>query len=59
MCEEPLFFPSQAFPANIGALVCRRDERVVMVHLAVTLGAADRRFVGDLRVDGVDHNGKS
>jgi hypothetical protein len=49
--EETLFLPFKALPADDVPLVGRRNECIVMVHLAVTFVAADGRFFGDLWVN--------
>jgi hypothetical protein len=56
MSEKALFLSGKAFPTDISALVRRGNERVVVLHLAVTLHAADRKFVDGLRVDSFNHD---
>ncbi len=48
---KAFFVPAQTLPADDSPQICRRNERIVMIHFAVAFLTAGRRSVGNLRVD--------
>jgi hypothetical protein len=53
--EKSLFGTGEAFPANISHLATGLEERIVMLHHAVALGAPDRWFIYGFRIDALNH----
>lgn len=55
MREEAFLHSRKALPADVAAFVCRSDERVVMVHLAVAFLAPHRGPISNLGIHGFWH----
>ena len=55
MGEKAFLFAGEALPADVGALVRWRNERVVMFHLPIAAFTADGFFVNDLWIKSFDH----
>ena len=55
MGEKAFLVAGKALPANIRTVIRRRNEGVVVFHLAIAAFAANRRTVDDLWVDILHH----
>jgi hypothetical protein len=53
--EKSFFLPGKALPADIAPFVCRRYERVVMLHFAIAFFASNGRAIGYLGIDFFNH----